>query len=166
MGWSRNWKRINSKRKLWNNLGCSSITNRSFEIHGIEVSCIKNHKLWCMQFEYTSYWNSLQYFPMVEVLIHFNNILHSFQGKYIKTDEISSSCYSQFWENFDQTHQVTVQLLKLNLFKHDEFLVNNLFIAHWVPAVLIWTPLSKKKRNRYGRTVWVAGEVILSVLSF
>ena len=45
-------------------------------------------------------------------------ILHSFEGKYFKTDEISSSCDSQFWEDFDQTNQVILQRLQFTRYFH------------------------------------------------
>lgn len=47
-----------------------------------------------------------------------HRILHSFEGKYFKTDEISSSCDSQFWEDFDQTNQVILQRLQFTRYFH------------------------------------------------
>ena len=130
MGWSRIWKRINSKRKLWNNLGCS-IINRSFEIHGIEVSCIKNHKLWWMQFEYTSYWNSLQYFPMVEVPINFNNhftfILRKIYQNRWNLKQLWFTILGKFWPNasgnsWNSTYLNTLSFWLTTYLKHAEFL--------------------------------------------
>ena len=43
-----------------------------------------------------------------------HRILQTFEGKYFKTDKISSSCDSQFWEDFDQTNQVTLARLQFN----------------------------------------------------
>ena len=87
-----------------------------------------------------------------------HRILCSFEGKYFKTKEISSSCDSQFWEDFDQTNQVTLERLQFNCniqteniycFQHAEFLQYQYGRCHW-------------RRRGTGQ---VMGEVILSVLS-